>query len=71
MTTKSELEKLAERINDKLENNGSKIRVELRGAYGKVGLSSSGGGRNLTGLMTKKELAIYLRAVLDGLYMFN
>jgi len=69
-TTKAELEELCGKINCKLSQDGSKLNVQLRGAYGKVGLDL-GNSRNVTPLMSKKELAFYMRAVLDGLYKFQ
>ncbi len=69
--TNKTLEEMVTQINERLADLGSPKRVERRGAYGLVGLSALGQGHDHTPLMTKRELANYLRGVLDGLYQFS
>lgn len=74
---KSELEDLEKKINNALESRGKGTRVMLRGAYGKVGLyrthkdRPNEAQRELTPLMTRKELGAYMLAALDGIWLFE
>ena len=47
--------------------NRSGKALELRMAYGKVGLSGPGGRRDISPLMTRPELYNFLRGLSEGL----
>lgn len=50
-------------------NQHSAERLEIRSAYGKVGLSSTQTGRDVTPLVTKNELGIFLDGVMLGVLL--
>ena len=47
------------------------MEFEIRGAYGKVGLTTPDGGENITGLMSKRELYDTMRAMKEGMRLYK
>jgi len=47
------------------------MEFEIRGAYGKVGLTSPDGGENITGLMSKRELYETMQAMRKGMILYK
>lgn len=73
-TNKAQLDAYLEQMNHALSRRGSKKQVTIRTGYGLVGLSELKDGniaRDITGLMKKSELAAYMRAAINGIWMFE
>ena len=47
------------------------MEFEIRGAYGKVGLSEPGTNNPITGLLTKKELYNMMGGIYEGMYLYK
>lgn len=62
--TSNYLEKIVTIINSNLPEDQ---QIELREAYGSAGVSSNGGSKDLSGLMTKGEVLIWLRGFQEGM----
>lgn len=62
--TDADLDQLVRIINSDLPKD---LHIELRGAYGYTGVSGNGGSRDLSGLGTKENTAIFLRGIQEGM----
>jgi hypothetical protein len=77
MTNAEDIVNLIDKINHNLQARGSTVRVVYRNGYGKVGLSKATEAnpyqieRDITPLISRRELKIYLQGALDALWLFQ